>query len=117
MANGEDNWKLHLLADLALEFFSPERLQQANATAQQQADATTQQQADATAPQPSSPEDASGDDGSPAQAPPSQGSTAVNSTATPGKFTSKQSSPTISRSISVHGTNSAGDNRPHHRFQ
>ena len=89
MANGEDNWKLHLLADLALGHFSPERLQQANATAQQQADATPQQQADATAPQPSSPEGTSDDDGSPAQAPPSQGSTAVNSTATPGKFTSK----------------------------
>ena len=90
MANGEDNWKLHLLADLAPVYFAPEMQQQANATTPQQADATTQQQADATAPQPSSPESSSGDDdGSPAQAPPSQGSTAVNATATPGKFTSK----------------------------
>ena len=97
MANGENNWKLHLLADLAFIFFAPERLQQANATAQQQADATTQQQADATAPQPSSPESSSGDDDdeSSAQAPPSQGSTAVTATATPGKFTSKQPTPTI----------------------
>ena len=95
MANGEDNWKLHLLADLAFIFFAPERLQQANATAQQQADATTQQQADATAPQPSSSESSSGDDESPAQAPSSQGSTAVTATATPGKFTSNQASPTI----------------------
>ena len=122
MANGEENWKLHLLADLAFVFFSPERLQQANATARQQADATTQQQADATEPQPSSPESSSGDDGSPTQAPPSQGSTAVNSTATPGKFTSNQPSPTILQSVSVHGTKSAGDNRvarnrTHHRFQ
>ena len=124
MANGEDNWKLHLLADLAFIFFAPERLQQANATAQQQADATTQQQADATAPQPSSPESSSGDDDdeSPAQAPPSQGSTAVSATATPGKSISNQALPTILRSTSVHGTKSAGDNRvaknrTHHRIQ
>ena len=90
MANGEDNWKLHLLADLALIYFAPERLQQANATAPQQAGATTQQQAGATALQPSSPESSSGEDESPAQAPPSQGPTAVNSTAAPGKFTSKK---------------------------
>ena len=92
MANGEDNWKLHLLADLALIYFAPERLQQANATAP---GATTQQQAGATAPQPSSPESSSGEDESPAQAPPSQGSTAVNSTAAPGKFTYKKNLSTI----------------------
>ena len=96
MANGEDNWKLHLLAELAfivLGPVAPEKLQQANAPAQQPADATTQQQADATAPQPSSPESSSGDDESSTQPPPSQGSTAVIQTATPGKFTSKTTLP------------------------
>ena len=114
MANHEDNWKLHLLADTAIAISVLEGLLQANATAQQQADAT--------APQPSSSESSSSDDESPAQAPPSQGPTAVNSTATPGKLTSNQPSPTISHSISVHGTKPASDNRianirTHHRFQ